>query len=590
MRVADRVVLLFLFLSLTACDSAHDLPASPPRSDEHPWFTDEAAAAGLTFVHQNGMTGHQYLAEIMGPGVALFDFDNDGDLDVYVVQGGGLTPPAAVTADAAQQSAGDRLFRNDLRGDADGRRTLHFTDVTQQAGIDLHSYGMGVAAGDIDNDGWTDLLVTRLTGVVLLKNNGNGRFSDITAKSGLASGTWSVTATFFDFDRDGWLDVYVGNYIRYNPASDVGCFASTGARDYCRPQNFPALPSRFYRNRGDRTFADVTVASGIAREFGPALGSIAFDANGDGWPDLYVANDGSDNQLWINRRNGTFDNRAVIAGVAVSGAGRAEGSMGVDAADYDGDGDEDLIVTNLTGEGMTLYANDGSGTFADLAAQTGLRVATLRNTGFGTAWIDFDNDGTPDVMAVAGAVQSVPALVQAGDHFPLRQQKQVLRTTRRRTPSATPSTDVHFVDVTSQAGPIFQIADVSRGAAFGDIDNDGDVDVVVANNNGPLRLLLNNVGNRQSWLGVRVTGAGGRDMLGAKVMVLRENAGALTRHAHADGSYASANDPRVLFGLGEGKGYTRVRVQWPDGRHEEWPVTGVNRWMTLTQGSGKQLR
>ena len=583
---------------LTACDSAREVSPSPRRTDERPWFSDEAAAAGLTFVHENGMTGHQYLAEIMGPGVALFDFDNDGDLDVYVVQGGALTPDAGVTTNAAHQSSGDRLFRNDLRVDADGRRTLHFTDVTQQTGIDLHSYGMGVAAGDIDNDGWTDLLVTRLTGVALLRNNRNGTFSDVTAKAGVVSGTWSVTATFFDFDRDGWLDLYVGNYIRYNIGSDVGCFASTGARDYCRPQNFPSVPGRLYQNRGDGTFVDVTVASGIAREFGPALGSIAFDANGDGWPDLYIANDGSDNQLWINRRNGTFDNRAVIAGVAVNGAGRAEGSMGVDAADFDGDGDEDLITTNLTGEGMTLYANDGSGTFVDVAARMGLRAATLRNTGFGTRWIDFDNDGTLDIMTVAGAVQAIPALVQAGDHFPLRQQKQLFRTTPQSTsspdnsgpakagPHIQPGSVIRFVDVTNEAGPIFQIAEVSRGAAFGDIDNDGDIDVVVANNNGLVRLLLNNIGNRRSWLGVRVTGAGGRDMLGAKVTLVGEHT-TLTRRAHADGSYASANDPRVLFGLGDGKGDTRLRVQWPDGRQEEWPVAGVNRWMTLTQGSGQ---
>jgi hypothetical protein len=302
---------------------------------------------------------------------------------------------------------------------------------------------------------------------------------------------------------------------------------------------------------------------------------------------LYVANDGTDNQLWMNRRDGRFENRAVIAGVAVNGAGKAEGSMGVDAADYDGDGDEDVIVTNLTGEGMTLYANDGSGTFTDVAALAGLRSATLRDTGFGAWWIDVDNDGAPDVMTINGAVQSIHALVEAGDRFPLRQPNRLFRS---EPSSAAGAAHVRFVDVTREAGRAFEPAAVGRGAAFGDIDNDGDTDVVIASNNGPVRLLLNQVGNSRSWLGVRVTGAGGRDMLGAKVTLIREDGRMLMRHSHADGSYASANDPRVLFGLGNATGWTRVRVRWPDGRQEEWVISAVNRWITLQQGSGREVR
>jgi hypothetical protein len=279
----------------------------------------------------------------------------------------------------------------------------------------------------------------------------------------------------------------------------------------------------------------------------------------------------------MNRRNGTFENRAVLAGVAVNGAGKAEGSMGVDAADFDGDGDEDLIITNLTGEGMTLYANDGSGLFTDVAAMTGLRSATLRYTGFGASWIDFDNDGALDVLTVNGAVQTIQALAQAGDRFPLKQQKQLFRNTRDR----------RFADVTSQAGDVFNVAEVSRGAAFGDIDNDGDTDVVVANNNGPMRLLINHIGNRAPWLGVRVTGPGGRDMPGATITLLRQDGQGPIRHAHADGSYASANDPRVLFGLGDATDFSRLRVRWPNGQLEEWPLDGVNRWITLKQGSGR---
>jgi len=567
--------LAVLVVILSGCRSPETTGTSRPV--EQAWFTDEAESTGLAFVHENGMSGHRYIAEVMAPGVALFDFDNDGDLDVYVVQG---QPIGSSATQSANQRRGDRLFRNDLRIGADGVPALHFTDITQQAHIDQQTYGMGVATGDVDNDGWTDLLLTRLNGAVLLRNDGNGTFSDITATAGLTSSTWSVPASFFDFDRDGWLDLYVGNYIRYSTESDVGCFAATGAPDYCRPQNFATLPGRLYRNRGNGTFADVTVAAGLSRDFGPALGSIAFDANGDGWPDLYVANDGSENQLWVNRKNGTFENRAVVAGVAVNGAGRAEGSMGVDAADYDDDGDEDLVVTNLTGEGSTLYANDGSGLFTDVAAMAGLRSATLRSTGFGAFWMDFDNDGALDILTVNGAVQTIQALAQAGDPFPLRQPKQLFRNTR----------DGRFTDVTGQAGRVFGLAEVSRGAAFGDIDNDGDIDVVVGNNNGPLQLLVNHIGNRRPWLGVRVTGPVGRDMPGAKITLQREDGHGPMRHVHSDGSYASANDPRVLFGLGDAKALTGIRVQWPDSRLEEWSISGVNRWITLKQGSGRAIR
>jgi hypothetical protein len=533
------------------------------------WFSDRAQAMGLDFVHVNGMTGEYYLAEIMAPGVGMFDFDNDGDLDVYAVQG------QLLQKGAQRPGAQDRLYRNDLQVGSDGSRTIRFTDVTERAGLIPRSYGMGVATGDIDNDGWTDVYLTRLGADALLKNNGDGTFTEIFTKAGLTDPGWTVAASFLDFDRDGWLDLFVSTYLRYSVETEGKCVGPTGARDYCNPQNYPALPGRLFRNARNGTFQDVTVASGVAREYGPALGTLAFDANNDGWVDIYVANDGSENQLWLNRRDGTFANGALLAGVAVNGDGRPEGSMGVDAADFDNDGDEDVLITNLSGEGSTVYANDGGGAFQDVAAAVGVRSQSLPFTGFGAAWIDADNDGWLDILAVNGAIQAIQALADGGDRFPFHQRKQLFRNLGNG----------RFDDVTMTAGSVFGLSEVGRGASFGDVDNDGDVDVLVANNNGRMRLLLNELGNRRRWLGIRAVSGEGRDALGALVGIVGKEGVTRWRRVRADGSYASANDPRILFGLGESQDVARVRVRWPSGRTDERPLTAANQWLTLQEGA-----
>jgi enediyne biosynthesis protein E4 len=514
------------------------------------------------------MSGHRYIAEIMGPGVALFDYDNDGDLDVYAVQGQKLS------AGEAPPDSYDKLFRNDLHVGANGSRTLRFTDVSAQAGLAPQSYGMGVAAADIDNDGWTDLYLTRFGPDALLKNNGNGTFTDVFAHAGLSDPGWTVAASFFDMDRDGWLDLFVPSYVRYSLASDIECIAPTGVRDYCSPQSYVPLPGRLFWNSGRGIFQDVTLNSGIATEYGPALGTITFDANRDGWPDVYVANDGTENQLWLNRKNRSFANNAVLAGVAVSGSGKAEASMGVDAGDFDNDGDDDLVIANLTGEGSTLYENTGSGIFRDVAAARQLRPRSLAYTGFGAAWFDADNDGWLDLLTVNGAIETIQSLAAAGDPFPLHQRKQLFRNVA----------GTRFEDVTAEAGAAFAASEVGRGAAFGDIDNDGDVDVVVANNNARLRLLVNERGSRSRWLGVRVLTDRGRDALGAQVQLVLADGTMRQRRVRSDGSYASANDPRVLFGLGDRGEPRRLRVRWPDGRVSEWPWNAVNRWVLVQDG------
>ena len=548
------------------------------RSSGGDWFVERAAAAGLDFVHANGMSGSLDLAEIMGAGAALFDYDNDGDLDAYAVQGGELAPrEGREPATPARGTSGDRLFRNDLQVGADGTRTLRFTDVTAQSGIDARTYGMGVAAGDIDNDGWVDLYVTRLGADLLLRNTGNGTFTDVARESGVDDLAWSVSASFFDFDRDGWLDLFVGNYVRHDAATKIACRGPTGVADYCTPQAYQPMAGRLYRNRGSGRFVDITTVAGLAAEYGPALGSITADFDRDGRIDLYVANDGTANQLWRNHGGNTFRNSALLAGVAVSGDGRPEGSMGVDAGDFDNDGDEDLVVTNLFGQGTVLYVNDGAGVFEDRGAAAGLRTASLRYTGFGVAWIDVDNDGWLDVLTVNGAVQLAQPFAQPGDAFPLDQRMQLLRNRG----------DGRFDDVTDRAGMVFAAPAVGRGAAFGDIDNDGDVDVLVANNSGPLRLLVNELGARKHWVGLRLVTAEGRDALGARVAVIGPEGVSRWRRSRADGSYASANDPRVLVGLGDHDGPVRVRIEWPRGTTEERVVDAVDRWMTVTETAAR---
>jgi hypothetical protein len=547
---------------------------------DQPWFIDAAPQSGLIFTHFNGMSGDFLYPEIMPPGVALFDYDNDGDLDVFVVQGrmlGSKTLGDALFPPPDPSSLGGRLFRNDLQVHSDGTRTLHFTDVTGGSGIDARGYGMGVATGDFDNDGCVDLYVTNLGPNQLFRNNCDGTFTDVTKVSGTAGSGWSVSAAFVDIDRDGRLDLFVGHYLNYRIADNIRCFGLAGGRDYCPPHVYTAQPSRLYHNNGDGTFTDVTAAAGMAAEFGPTLGVATADFNGDGWMDIYVANDGQPNQLWINQRNGTFKNTALLAGAALSADGEAKSSMGVDAGDFDNDGDDDLFITELTGQGVDLYVNNGSGIFEEQSARTGLRLASLPSTGFGAAWLDVDNDGWLDLLTVNGAVTQNTAPAARHEAFALQQRKQLFRNTGQG----------RFEEVTERAGPVFQQADVGRGAAFGDIDNDGDIDVVVGNASGPLRLLVNNIGQQKHWIGLRLVGQETRrDMVGARVTIVRSDGVTVWRRARSDGSYASANDPRVLAGLGDLSAPPTVRVQWPDGRVEQWRGVAIDRYTTLQQGTG----
>lgn len=563
-------------LGLAGCGG---LPGQPmPVAD--PWFTDQAEASGLDFTHFNGASGRFYYPEILPPGVALLDYDNDGDLDAYLVQGRmlGANQPReqASIAPHPQLPLKGRLFRNDLQVAADGTRVLHFTDVTERSGISAQGYGMGVATGDVDNDGWVDLYLTNFGPGQLFRNQGDGTFAEVSRQSGIDDPDgFGVSASFLDFDRDGWLDLYVGNNVTYAIENETPCPNMAGERDYCPPQVYGGQRDRLYRNRGGGRFEDVTARALVGGKFGPALGVSAADFNGDGWVDIYVANDGTENLLWINQQDGTFKDTALPAGAAVNEVGRPEASMGVDAGDFDNDGDEDLFMTHLTGEGNNLYVNDGPGRFVDRSAPSGLGPLSLSYTGWGTAWIDFDNDGWLDLFTVNGTIVKVHG--RARQPFPYDQKKLLFRNRG----------DGRFEDVTSRAGAAFELSEAGRGAACGDVDNDGDIDVLVGNNSGRARLLINGVGNRHHWLGLRLVGKDRpRDLVGAVVTVTRPGAAAIRRRARADGSYASAHDPRVLVGLGASAEAASLSVRWPDGRVETWSGVNPDRWTTITEGSG----
>ena len=555
-----------------------DLPETArPTSLE--WFTDQADATGLRFVHFNGMSGGFYQPEIMGPGVGLLDYDNDGDLDVYLVQGELLDDGVPIIPLPNDQQPGDRLFRNDLDLSPEGTPHLLFTDVTEESGLAAaRGYGIGVASGDYDNDGWVDVYITRFGANQLFRNQGDGTFADVSAQSGTDDAAWGVPASFIDYDRDGWLDLFVGNYLNYTIESHIQCYFRSGPPDYCPPEVSPAQPDLLFRNLGNGTFEDVTLSAGLGRDFGPALGAASADFNNDGWIDFFVANDQRENQLWINQQNGRFDNLALLGGVALGITGEAKADMGVDAGDFDNDGDEDLFITELTGQGSTMYVNDGRGLFDEQSAPLGIRGPSLPNTGFGTAWLDVNNDGWLDLLAVNGFVTQRLDELGTDDPFPLSAPNQLFLNRDGR----------EFEDVTDQAGAVLALQEVSRGAAVGDVDNDGDTDALIGNAAGPVRLLINTIGQDAHWIGLRLVGAEpARDMLGARVEVILSDGSTRWRRARADGSYASANDPRVLVGLGDATSIDRIRITWPNGQVETWTDVEIDQYTTLHQGNSQ---
>lgn len=580
-NTAARIaVALILLITQTWSSSAVCAQQRPARSGQ-PIFKDIAAQVGLNFQHYNGMTGKFYLPEITGSGGALFDFDNDGDLDIYLVQGNILEPNTkpATTLFPWRGLSPPRgaLFRNEAIAGSGAASPLSFTNITQLSGIEAAGYGMGAAVGDINNDGLPDLYLTNLGSNQMYLNKGGGKFVDITKDSGTDDPRWSTSASFLDYDRDGWLDLIVVNYADFTLANSPNCYAATTARDYCTPRVFRSPGNRLFHNKGNGTFEDVTVVAGVDKEFGHGLGVVTADFNDDGWSDMYVANDGDPNQLWINQKNGTFKNDALLAGASVNRNGQAEAGMGVDAGDFDGNGTDDIFVTHLMDETNTLYVNMGEAIFEDRTRESGLGMPGRRFTGFGTVFLDYDNDSWLDLFVANGAVQLLPQLLREKHPFPLGQPNQLFRNTGKGS----------AVEIVEDLGAEMQLLEVSRGAAMGDVDNDGDTDVLVTNNSGPVRLLINQIGNRNHWLGLRLVGKNGRDGLGAQVDVTTSAGHVLRRRVRTDGSYLCGNDPRVLVGLGSLTQVKSVRVRWPNGTIEEWKNVALDRYTMLKEGTSR---
>jgi enediyne biosynthesis protein E4 len=537
-------------------------PATPPAAAPSGpvWFEDVADRAGIRFTHRSGHREKFYLPEIMGGGAALFDMDNDGDLDLYLVQSGNLFAPA-------DKRDGNRLYRN--RGDGT------FEDVTSGSGSDVAGYGMGVAAGDFDNDGNVDLYVTNFGRNVLLKGDGRGHFTDVTAKAGVASGGWSTSAAFLDYDGDGWLDLFVVHYLNWQPSAEIECFSLSGVPDYCSPKTYD-LPSSatLYHNNGNGTFTDVTDRAGVRAAVGNGLGVVAGDVDGDGRIDIFVANDGSPNQLWINRGDGRFENAALQWGCAIDLDGKPKAGMGVHLADVDGDGDLDLLVVNLDGESDSFYRNQKT-LFHDDTVSAGLRTISRRFTRFGAAMLDFDNDGLLDIYEANGRVGMQSELFSAD---PYAEPNLLLRG------AAGP----RFEEVQPRGGTRTPLVGTSRAAAFGDVDNDGGIDIVVSNRDAKPYLLHNVVKDRGHWVMFRVLDEHGRDALGAELTMM-VGSRSVRRDVRAAYSYLASNDPRVHVGLGKETAVRDVSVRWPDGARERFGDVAADRIVVVRRGTGRRF-
>ena len=534
------------------------------RAQSSVTFENVAKAVGLTFTHVNGASPEKYLVETMGSGAAFLDYDNDGWIDLFVVDGGSI-------AAAGKSAAQHRLLHNEGKG--------LFKDVTATSGIVHREYGMGACAGDVDGDGRTDLYITNYGPNALYRNTGNGAFADVTRTARVGLDGWSTSCAFLDVDRDGDLDLFITNYLDAPPIKNPFCGdPQRRIRVYCHPLNYTGMPSVLYRNDGKGVFTDVSAEAGIVKFVGNGLGVAVGDYDDDGWPDVFVANDAVPNFLFHNDGKGRFSEVALAAGVAVGRDGRPRAGMGTEFADYNGDGRLDLVVTNHEFETHSLFRNDGKGSFSDASVEAGIASPTLPFVGFGVAFFDADNNGTLDMSIVNGHVIDNTAVFRPGSSH--AQRRLLFQSTNGR----------RFAEVSRQAGPGFAAQTVGRTLIAGDIDNDGDVDLVITNNGGPLDVLRNNAARDRHALEIRVVGVrSNRNGIGARVTITAQGRTQM-REVKSGSSYLGQNDLRVHFGLGDATRVERIDVRWPAGDVETIRDVAADQIVTVTEGKGITAR
>jgi hypothetical protein len=501
-------------------------------------FVDVTKAAGIRFVHENGARGKKYLPETMGSGAAFLDYDGDGALDLFLVNSKPWDPSGGKSLSALYRNQGDGTFQ----------------DVTRKAGLAFEAFGIGAASADYDNDGWSDLYVTGLAGNRLFRNRGDGTFEDVTEKAGAGGTQFGISAVFFDYDEDGFLDLFVANYVQWSIENDIFCTLDGETKSYCTPESYRGLSPILYRNRGDGTFEDATAKAGLADPASKALGVALIDFDEDGWLDLVVANDTQPNKLYRNRGDGTFSDEGLSAGIAFGETGVARAGMGVDAADYADSGRPGILIGNFSNEMIGLYHNEGNGLFVDEAPTSGLGRPSFLTLSFAVFFFDYDLDGRLDVFAANGHVADDINAVQS-------------TVTHAQPPHLFRNLGEHrFEDVVGKLGPDLGVPIVARGAAYGDYDNDGDLDLLVMQNGGPARLLRNDGGNANGFVRIRTIGTrSNRDGIGARVEVTLPDGRRMWRLVHTGSSYASQSELPLTFGLGSQPRTGLIQVTWPSG-------------------------
>ena len=530
-------------------------------------FVDATKAAGIAFAHKNSATSNKYLIETMGGGVALLDYDNDGRLDVFLTNGAKIDDPMP---DGRLPDKSDPVYWNRLYQQTSSGT---FVDVTEKAGLSgalQNAYGMGIAVGDYDNDGFEDVYVTNYGGNTLYRNNGDGTFKDVTERAGVRAGGWSTSAGFFDYDNDGKLDLFVARYVDWSFSKNRYCGEKKeGYRAYCHPDNFEPVTNILYHNQGDGTFADVSSKSRLDASSGKGLGVALADYDDDGFVDVYVANDSVQSFLFHNNGNGTFEEVGLLAGVGFTEDGKTFAGMGVDFSDYDNDGRPDVFVTDLSNERYRLFRHSGAGGFRDVSDATGVGGATLPFSGWSTRFVDYDNDGWKDIFVAQGHVMDT--IEKTAPNLKYLQPPLLLRNESAR-----------FVRVA--AGDVFQQEWAGRGAAFGDLDNDGDIDIVLSNVGQNAVVLRNEGGNQNRWLQIRTVGTrSNRDGIGSRVKVSTASGPTQYFTVSTAAGYLSASDKRLTVGLGRDPVATLVEIRWPSGVVQRFENVKAGQTLTATE-------